>query len=710
MSKELKEGQPSLENFGPSSNKSLTYKDIQNNSALPEVRLGFLFRPFHFFFELLNDLSTKFVPASFNPIAQAGAIANTSFLIAAITGVILLIWYVPSVYQAYGSLENMKSNFLTAQLMRSLHRYSSDACIFFATLHGFSLFFSKRFTGPRWLAWVTGLFSIGLLWFIGWIGYWLVWDVRAKEVALSTAKLLDILPIFADPLSRSFLTDSDINTLLFFVIFFFHMLLPLAMAFALWLHITRLNRSKFFTNRNASIWLVSSMVLLSLWKPALNEVPAKMNLITTSFTMDYWYLAPLYISERFSGGVIWGFLFFGGIILFTIPWWLSKGKVIPSEVAIERCNACKSCYNDCPYGAITMVPRTDGKSFESQAHVNPDLCVGCGICNASCSTNGVGIPWFTVKNGKDILDNWSEEILKTVNSKELIAFVCSESYNIKLGDKENGISSDLEGYRVMQVPCAGWVHTNLIERLLSRNIPGVLIAGCADGNCTYREGTIWTEKRLFDGRKPYLKEEIRDLNRVLFLRKSIFGFSDLKNKAKDFRKTLVAQNAQKSYGVIQIGLFSLIASVILGGLIWFLSDLLYNPIKHTDSELVVSFKHPGVASLNCKTLTPEELAKLPMHMRKPTSCERKRADVRMKILVDGNEILNKSYIPQGIWKDGNSIALEHISQKDGLHTVQIMIGDKSDENWDYVDTKQIEFKARFRKVVIFNKLNGFTWH
>ncbi|NUM42934.1 MAG: hypothetical protein HUU45_15055, partial [Leptospiraceae bacterium] len=157
-------------------------------------------------------------------------------------------------------------------------------------------------------------------------------------------------------------------------------------------------------------------------------------------------------------------------------------------------------------------------------------------------------------------------------------------------------------------------------------------------------------------------------------------------------------------------IFSFLITIFFGVGIWFFSDLRFNLLKHSDSELVVSFKHPGFAGENCRTLTQEELEKLPMHMRKPVHCERTRANVRMKILIDGKEILNKSYIPQGIWKDGNSIAIEYISQKDGLHNVQIMIGDKSDGNWDYTDTKQIEFKNGFRNVVIFNKLNGFTWH
>ena len=86
-------------------------------------------------------------------------------------------WYRPSVHQAYASVAATVGPW-AAGLMRSLHRYSSDAAMFFALVHALRLFFERRFTGPRWLAWVTGIVGLGVLWFVGWTGYWLVWDLR----------------------------------------------------------------------------------------------------------------------------------------------------------------------------------------------------------------------------------------------------------------------------------------------------------------------------------------------------------------------------------------------------------------------------------------------------------------------------------------------------------------------------------------------------
>ena len=84
---------------------------------------------------------------------------------------------------------------------------------------------------------------LGLVWFIGWTGYWLVWDERAQLLALDTIRALDVLPIFGEPMLRLFAADRTVPSLLFFVVFFLHMVLPLGIAAGLCLHLARLSRS-----------------------------------------------------------------------------------------------------------------------------------------------------------------------------------------------------------------------------------------------------------------------------------------------------------------------------------------------------------------------------------------------------------------------------------------------------------------------------------
>src|SRR5690606_26633012 len=105
--------------------------------------------------------------------------------------------------------------------------YSSDACMLFVLLHALQALGARKVGPARRLPWIAGLVMVGVIWLDGWTGYWLVWDEAARQVALATAAFLDVLPIFPEPLARSFLVDDGVNSLLFFVVFFIHMLIPL---------------------------------------------------------------------------------------------------------------------------------------------------------------------------------------------------------------------------------------------------------------------------------------------------------------------------------------------------------------------------------------------------------------------------------------------------------------------------------------------------
>ena len=57
-----------------------------------------------------------------------------------------------------------------------------------------------------------------------------------------------------------------------------------------------------------------------------------------------------------------------------------------AKVDLENCNGCARCADDCPFGAIIMQPRSDGKDYETEAVVDPATCMSCGICVGSCPT------------------------------------------------------------------------------------------------------------------------------------------------------------------------------------------------------------------------------------------------------------------------------------------------------------------------------------
>ncbi len=657
------------------------------------------------FFIRLNKWSEAGFPKGANPFAQSGAIANTTFIIAVISGILLLFWYKPSVHQAFASVEGMAALPWTAELMRSLHRYSSDGCMFFIVVHALHTFFANRFSGARWLAWTTGVAAVTLLWAVGWTGYWLVWDERAQLVAVGTAKALDLVPIFADPLSRSFLTDSGIHSLFFFVIFFAHMLVPLAIGVALWIHIIRLHRPKFITDVPATIWITVSLILLSLLAPATTAEPAQMLHSPQGFTMDWWYLAPIWVVDRLSGGFFWAFFLVSGLVLYSLPFWRIPKKRLAAEVVESRCNACRQCFHDCPFNAIKMIPRTDGKKYKGRSWVDPSKCVSCGICAGSCDSAGIGLPEFPVLRVRKELEAATKATVAR-GPGDYVAFVCQEAVNLHLA--EEATSPYLPGFRIQEVPCIGWLHPLTVERLLKRGTPGVLLAACESGYCKHREGPKWTRLRFAGERKPFFRADQVDPDKVKIIEIKSGAGKELSRAAAAFRHG--EEPAKKRTGKL-IYLSAVAATLLILALTWLPSDLFYRTAAPPDPQLVVSFKHAGQVKESKKELTPEELAKLPVHMRKAQVTERTRADVRLRVFVDGVEVLSKSFEPGGLMKDMNSVGVEKIAMIPGDHLIAVDLGDSPDpDEWRFHTEKTVTFHNYTNHVLLFSQVDGFTWH
>lgn len=647
----------------------------------------------------------RFAPGDLNPVTQSGAVANLLIAVAIASGVALLVWYKPSVKLAHGSVTAADTSWL-GSLVRSLHRYSSDACMLFVVLHAVRLYVARRVSGARWLAWGTGAVLLALLWFVGWLGYWLVWDQPAQLVALGSARMADVLPVFADPLSRTFLTDDSINSLLFFTVFFFHMLLPLGMGVALWLHVSRVSRARFLTSRAMTAWVLGASVAASLLFPIEAAPAARMAVVPQPFALDAWFLAPLALTDRLSGGPLWGLTVLGGLALLSAPWWASRGpRPVTASVDTNRCTACNKCFVDCPYDAITMVPRTDGRAFAVQAEVDPAKCVGCGICAGACDTGGVGLPWLTVRDERRRLEQWLEE-----EPGAHVAVLCAESAAASLDvDPATGRCDALPGYRSLSVPCLGWLHPVVIERALKRGAGGVLLAGCPDGSCQYREGMRWARERVAGDRAPSLNAEGLDRERIRLVAFDATQRDALVQAAAEARGGAAAAGGaagragRAAFGVAISA--AITAAMVLG------SRVPYAPPVPVHPGLVVSFKHPGqFMDAGAEQETREDL--LP-HMRPPPGVHtgrRKRCPVRLEVAIDGQGVHRSSHAPTGLWGDGNSIGLVRLDVPAGVHAVEVRLADTPDGPFTMRDRETLKFDPGTRHVVLFDRIAGFSWH
>lgn len=73
----------------------------------------------------------------------------------------------------------------------------------------------------------------------------------------------------------------------------------------------------------------------------------------------------------------------------------------------------------------------------------------------------------------------------------------------------------------------------------------------------------------------------------------------------------------------------------------------------------------------CRTLSEDELAKLPAHMRRPTVCEDTPVTYRLHVTIDGGEVLDRLCSPAGIHGDRPITVGERVGVVPGEHDVAV---------------------------------------
>lgn len=478
--------------------------------------LSILQRPLRLLFVWLELLFDKPFGPPWNPMRQLGTLAFFFFWVAAVTGIYLFIVFDTSVLGAYESIEWMTHDqWYLAGMMRSLHRYSSDAMVVTMVFHLLNEFSLDRYRGPRWFTWFTGVPIIWLLMVSGISGYWLVWDQLAQYVAIGSMEWLDWLSIFGEPVANNFLTRGSIDDRFFSLLVFIHIFGPLFLLFVMWIHILRVNRAQTNPPRGLAMGSLAMLVILSFVFPAVSHPQADLGIVPQELKLDWFYLGFYPIFDWVGPGLFWGLTVGGSIILCAMPWLprLKEPKAV--EVFLDQCNGCTRCFEDCPYSAITMQPRTDGRSFQEEAVVDPDLCTKCGICVGSCPMStpfrqgdtplktGIDLPEFPLDN---LLDKITDAMGKvkaeqTPDQPGVLLLGCDHGNDLK--------SMEKDGMHSVTVPCIGMLPPSFVDFALSRNgVDGVMLTGCSGCDCFHRLGIPWTEDRMAGLRDPYLRKRV----------------------------------------------------------------------------------------------------------------------------------------------------------------------------------------------------------
>jgi quinol-cytochrome oxidoreductase complex cytochrome b subunit/coenzyme F420-reducing hydrogenase delta subunit len=472
--------------------------------------MSFLKRHLRFAFDKVEAwLSAVFAPA-WNPLLNLGALGFFFYWIITVSGIYVYIFFDTGITQAFSSVEYMtRDQWYAAGIMRSLHRYASDGLIVVMLLHVAREFSLDRMRGPRWFSWITGIPVLILVYAAGISGYWLVWDKLAQYIAIVSTEWLDQLPFFGQPIARNFLSPATLESRFFTLMIFMHIAVPLIALAILWLHLQRVTKPRINPPRGLMIGAGTSLLALSIIHPALSQGSADLAMVPGVVGLDWFYLPAYPLIENLPGTATWSAALVFLVIMIAIPWLPPMKRAAVAVVNLDNCNGCTRCAEDCPYNAITMQVRSDGKPFEAEAVVDPSLCVSCGICAGACPTSTPFRRMSELIPGIDLPDRSMAAIRADVDREGLR--IKGMSRIMIFGCVNAAIAEQFRSESIGVVPlnCTGQLAPAFIDYVLSKNLAdGVVIAGCSENACYNRFGNKWTDLRIAGTRDPHLRKRV----------------------------------------------------------------------------------------------------------------------------------------------------------------------------------------------------------
>lgn len=458
-------------------------------------------------FDRLERLLDRAFGPKWNPLAQLGPLGWLLFWTVTFTGVYLFIFFDTGVVRAWESVERISGvHWWHAGVARSVHRYASDLMVLVVLLHLLREWSRDRYRGSRWFSWVTGAIAIWFIYLSGFTGYWLVWDTLAQYVATTTTEFLDSLGIFAEPIARNFMAPDLLSSRFFTLMVFLHIAIPLILLMLMWVHVQRITEARTRPPRGLSVITIGAAIVGALIWPATSQAPADLAQVPLSVGLD-WIILPVYpLIESLPHGVTWAIVSVFGVLLIGMPWLPRRKELTAAEVTLDHCNGCGRCVDDCPYSAITLVPRTDDLPFEEEVVVDADRCVACGICMGSCPSSTPFRRTGELLTGIDLPDRPLAGLRAEVI--EAARAMPRDGPRVMTLSCAFGAAGDEVPGRVV-MPCVAMLPPSLIDYIISKGLAdGVAIAGCAERDCQHRFGREWTEKRIARTRDPYLRERV----------------------------------------------------------------------------------------------------------------------------------------------------------------------------------------------------------
>jgi len=133
------------------------------------------------------------------------------FVMQAVTGIFLAVYYVPSPENAYNSIQYIMNEVAFGWLIRGIHHWGATLMVIFVFLHMLRTFFFAAYKFPREITWLTGVILLLATLGMGFTGYLLPWNQRSYWATTVGTEIAGTVPVIGDFIMRVLRGGTDLS-------------------------------------------------------------------------------------------------------------------------------------------------------------------------------------------------------------------------------------------------------------------------------------------------------------------------------------------------------------------------------------------------------------------------------------------------------------------------------------------------------------------
>ncbi len=172
-----------------------------------------------------------------------GTLSMGCFLVLVTTGILLMLYYHPSVPQAYADMKDLQFVVSAGVFLRNLHRWAAHAMVLLVFAHMFKVFYRGAYRPPREFNWVVGVILLMVTLFLSYTGYLLPWDQLAFWAITVGSNILSAVPVLGAKIRFLILGGHTVNANALLRFYVLHcVILPLIAVLFLAIHFWRIRK------------------------------------------------------------------------------------------------------------------------------------------------------------------------------------------------------------------------------------------------------------------------------------------------------------------------------------------------------------------------------------------------------------------------------------------------------------------------------------